>query len=99
MNYQCNETDPFCLSLWKRGHKEAKDGTKEDNGEALRQIMELDLRPKAVTMLARWCRQSWTDLKHGVDHEDGEDESEEKECNGEGGWVLFLCCTLDIVIL
>ena len=46
MNYQCNETDPFCLSLWKRGHKEAKDGTKEDNGEALRQIMELDLRPK-----------------------------------------------------
>ena len=47
MNYQHNETDPFCLSLWKRGHKEAKDGTKEDNGEALRQIMELDLRPKA----------------------------------------------------
>ena len=50
---ECNETDPFCLSLWKRGHKEAKDGTKEDNGEALRQIMELDLRPKAVTMLAK----------------------------------------------
>ena len=51
---ECNETDPFCLSLWKRGHKEAKDGTKEDNGEALRQIMELDLRPKTDRVVTIW---------------------------------------------
>jgi len=58
--------DPLSFSFRKCSHEKAKDSTKEDNSETLRQIMELD-------------------LKHGVNHEDGEDEGEEEEGNGQRG--------------
>ena len=36
--------DPLSFSFRKCSHEKAKDSTKEDNSETLRQIMELDLR-------------------------------------------------------
>ena len=40
-----------------------------------------------------------TDLKHSMDHEYSEDEGEEEESDGEGGGVLFLSSTLNIIVL
>ena len=40
-----------------------------------------------------------TYLKHSMDHEDSEDEGEEEESDGEGGRVLFLSSTLNIIAL
>ena len=34
-----------------------------------------------------------------MDHEDSEDEGEEEESDGEGGGVLFLSSTLNIIAL
>jgi len=64
--------NPFSLSFWQSGHKQAKDGAEKYNGEAFRQVVELD-------------------LKHSVDHEDGEDKGEEEKGNGKRRRVLLLC--------